>query len=227
MARQQITFYHSFWDAIQKLRKKDDRLSILEAVIAYGLDGEVRPMTDAAEGLFVLIKPTLDASNRKSEGRRNQERNNTDEEPDNEKNEARPPQDTAKIPARPDQDPGKENKGKNKNEGKYKGEGEGEKESYTPAHAKRQKWGQYGWVLLTPEEHDRLMTDLGAAELDRCIRYIDEAAQSSGNKNKWKDWNLVIRRCSREQWGMRYPNRKEPAKSEILRDEDYYDEEAI
>ena len=223
MARQQITFYHSFWDAIQKLRKKDDRLSILEAVIAYGLDGEVRPMTDAAEGLFVLIKPTLDASNRKSEGRRNQERNNTDEEPDNEKNEARPPQDTAKIPARPDQDPSKENKGKNKNEGEYKGEGE--KESYAPAHAKRQKWGQYGWVLLTPEEHNRLMTDLGAAELDRCIRYIDEAAQSSGNKNKWKDWNLVIRRCSREGWGQRY--NPKPVMPVAPKDSDYYDEEAI
>ncbi len=221
MARQQITFYHSFWDAIQKLRKKDDRLSILEAVIAYGLDGEVRPMTDAAEGLFVLIKPTLDASNRKSEGRRNQERNNSDEEPDNEKNEARPSQDIAKIPARPDQDPGKENKGKNKNEGEYKGEGE--KESYTPARAKRQKHGQYGWVLLTPEEHARLMTDLGAAELDRCIRYIDEAAQTSGNKNKWKDWNLVIRRCSREGWGQKYKQKP----TTTPKDSDYYDEEAI
>lgn len=73
----------------------------------------------------------------------------------------------------------------------------------TPAPAKRQKHGQYGWVLLTPEEHDRLMQDLGAAELDRCIRYVDESAQSSGNKNKWKDWNLVIRRCSRENWGRR------------------------
>lgn len=225
MARKQITFYHSFWDAIQKLRKKDDRLSILEAIMAYGLDGEVRPMTDAAEGLFVLIKPTLDASNRKSEGRQNQDRSNNTEEPDDEKNEARPGQDNDKIPAIPDQDPSKEGKGKGENKGKDKGEGE--KESYAPAPARRKKHGEFGWVLLTPEEHDRLMADLGTAELDRCIRYVDEAAQSSGNKNRWKDWNLVIRRCSREQWGMRYPNRKEPARSEILRDEDYYDEEAI
>lgn len=221
MARQQITFYHSFWDAIQKLRKKDDRLSILEAIIAYGLDGEIRPMTDTAEGLFVLIKPTLDASNRKSEGRRNQDRTNNAEEPDEENIEARPDQDTAKIPARPDQDTGKEGKGKNKDKDK----GEGEKESYAPAPARRQKWGEYGWVLLTMEEHDRLMTDLGAAELDRCIRYVDEAAQSSGNKNKWKDWNLVIRRCSREGWGQRY--NPKPAMPVAPKDSDYWDEEAI
>lgn len=65
----------------------------------------------------------------------------------------------------------------------------------------RHKYGQYGWVRLTDDEHERLMTDLGAAELDRCIAYVDESAQSTGNKNKWRDWNLVIRKCYREQWG--------------------------
>ena len=41
------------------------------------------------------------------------------------------------------------------------------------------------------------------AELLRCIEYIDESAQLTGNKNKWKDWNLVIRKCSRDKWGIR------------------------
>lgn len=69
-----------------------------------------------------------------------------------------------------------------------------------PAPARR-KFGAYGWVKLTDDEHNRLERDLGADELARCISYIDEAAQGNGNKNKWKDWNLVIRRCSREGWG--------------------------
>ena len=43
---------------------------------------------------------------------------------------------------------------------------------------------------------------MGDAELQRCIAYIDESAQSTGNKNKWKDWNLVIRKCSRDGWGL-------------------------
>lgn len=65
----------------------------------------------------------------------------------------------------------------------------------------RHKHGQYGWVLLTDAEYDRLLNEFGAEELKRCITYIDESAQSSGNKNKWRDWNLVIRRCSRDRWG--------------------------
>lgn len=70
----------------------------------------------------------------------------------------------------------------------------------------KHKFGQYGWVLLSTAQHDKLVADLGEAELNRCITYIDESAQSNGNKNKWKDWNLVIRKCSREGWGKnRYP----------------------
>ena len=64
--REQMTFYRSFWDAVKRLRRKEDRLSALEAILAYALDEEERPMTDVAEGLLILIKPTLDASKRKS-----------------------------------------------------------------------------------------------------------------------------------------------------------------
>lgn len=66
----------------------------------------------------------------------------------------------------------------------------------------RHKYGEYGWVRLSDEEHDRLLNELGEAELTRCITYVDESAQSNGNKNKWKDWNLVIRKCTRDRWGM-------------------------
>ena len=65
----------------------------------------------------------------------------------------------------------------------------------------RHKHGQYGWVRLSDEEYNRLSNDLGETELKRCIAYIDESAQSSGNKNRWRDWNLVIRRCHRDGWG--------------------------
>lgn len=81
----------------------------------------------------------------------------------------------------------------------------------TPSGDKKEtlhKYGSYGWVRLTADQYAKLVSDLGQAELDRCIGYIDESAQSSGNKNRWKDWNLVVRRCSREKWGMR--GQKEP-----------------
>jgi predicted phage replisome organizer len=88
----------------------------------------------------------------------------------------------------------------------------------TPARRKprpeRHKYGQYGWVMLTEEQHACLLSDLGAEELHRCIAYIDESAQSNGNKNKWRDWNLVIRRCAREGWGKNRRQNK-PAKDTV------------
>lgn len=73
----------------------------------------------------------------------------------------------------------------------------------TPAPAQRKAYGEYGWVKLTEEEYSRLLSDLGESELNRCITYIDESAQASGNKNHWRDWNLVIRKCHRDGWGIK------------------------
>lgn len=63
--------------------------------------------------------------------------------------------------------------------------------------------GEYGYVKLTDEEYKRLTADLGQTEAERVIAYIDESAAMTGNKNKWKNWNLVLRKASREKWGTR------------------------
>ena len=62
---------------------------------------------------------------------------------------------------------------------------------------------EYGWVKLSDAQYQKLLTDLGEDELNRCIRYVDESAQKTGNKNGWKDWNLVIRSCHRDGWHRR------------------------
>ena len=85
---------------------------------------------------------------------------------------------------------------------------EKEKESkrlkaHTLESVEKIKLGEYGWVKMKSDEYNRLISDYGESEVKRAIRYIDESAQSSGNKNKWKDWNLVVRRCIREGWGAR------------------------
>lgn len=67
----------------------------------------------------------------------------------------------------------------------------------------KHKHGVYGWVRLTEEEYQRLVEDLGIDELMRCITYVDESAQRTSNKNGWKDWNLVVRKCHREKWGIK------------------------
>lgn len=66
----------------------------------------------------------------------------------------------------------------------------------------RHKRGEHGYVVLSDEEYAKLTNDLGEAELLRCIAYVDESAKVTGNKNGWKDWNLVIRKCNRMGWGV-------------------------
>ena len=85
--------------------------------------------------------------------------------------------------------------------------------AHAPAEApveepQRHRHGANGWVLLTDEQYKKLLHDLGPAELERCITYVDESAQITKNKNGWKDWNLLIRKCHREQWGAKYPKQK-------------------
>ena len=65
-------------------------------------------------------------------------------------------------------------------------------------------------MKLSQQEYDALEEELGETELKRCIDYLDESAQATGNKNRWRDFGLVIQRCSREGWGLqRYGSRKE------------------
>lgn len=73
----------------------------------------------------------------------------------------------------------------------------------------KESYGEYGWVKLTPEEYTRLLSEHGSDKLNHAIKYIDELAQSTGNKNRWKDWNLVVRRAIREGWGKRNEQPKE------------------
>ena len=65
----------------------------------------------------------------------------------------------------------------------------------------KHKYGEYNWVLLTDEEYKRLIKEFGEDMIAYYLNYVDESAQSTKNKNKWKDWNLVIRKAIRDKWG--------------------------
>lgn len=87
----------------------------------------------------------------------------------------------------------------------FAGEPQKPEEPKAPAKLTRKSYGQFGWVKLSEKEYTALVNDLGQAEVERCISYVDECAQSTGNKNKWRDWNLVVRKCSRDRWGVSAP----------------------
>lgn len=67
--RNQFTFYRSFWEAIAGLPSKT-KLTVIEAVCEYALDNQEPQLSGVAKTVFLLIKPTLDTSARRSESGR-------------------------------------------------------------------------------------------------------------------------------------------------------------
>ena len=69
MERDSFVFYRSYRDALRTLPKRD-QLNALNAVMDYALDGEDPEVSGSASGMFMLIKPQIDANNRKYENGR-------------------------------------------------------------------------------------------------------------------------------------------------------------
>ena len=177
--RDQFTFSRTFWEAISPL-PKTVQVEAIMALCAYALD-DIEPdgLSPMAAALFMLVRPSLDASAKMSAGG---------------KKRAKRPQPAAEDPApqaEPREEPAQE-------------EAPSEKKAPAkpPAPPKKSR-APYGWVKLTDAEYERLCRDLGEAEATYWIRLVDEMAQSTYNKNGWKDWNLTVRRAAREKWGPR------------------------
>lgn len=61
-----MTFYASFWDAIDSLPKKD-QLPLFRAVVSYGLTGcHNEILSPAQNAFFALMQPNLDSSRKKA-----------------------------------------------------------------------------------------------------------------------------------------------------------------
>ena len=63
-------------------------------------------------------------------------------------------------------------------------------------------FGEFGWVVLTLEQYRNLEDLMGQEALAQCIKYIDESAQCTYNKNGWSDWDTLLRRCYENRWYM-------------------------
>ena len=193
--RGQFTFYLSFFESISRIKSKAARADAYDALCKYalyGIEPELDKLADAAAIAYISSKPNIDASRRKAEsGKRGGTSKQTTSKP---------------------QANDKQTASEKENEDEKENEIEEEYECITPvspsadipkAKSVRHKYGKYGWVMLTDEEYDRLVSEYGTKAADDAIDYVDESAQSTGNKNRWKDWNLTVRRCIRDGWGQR------------------------
>lgn len=64
----------------------------------------------------------------------------------------------------------------------------------------RHKYGKYQRILLTNDEYDKLSEEFGVDYIDKVIERLDEYVEENNNKNKYKNFNLVIRKAIRDNW---------------------------
>lgn len=175
----------SYYEAIRDL-PDEERLMMYDAIMDYGFGNEIPELPPLLGGYFGLIKPTLEKSIKFEE-----------KQVENGKKGGRPP--------KPKDNPCKTQPKPTGNldvafdiaDDNAVADG-----SAVDTDEPLTQYGEYGWVELTDTQYHKLLADLGQVELDRSIGYIDQSAQMTGNKNRWKDWDLLLRRCAREGWGL-------------------------
>lgn len=62
------------------------------------------------------------------------------------------------------------------------------------------KYGTYKRIKLTDDEYKRLIEDYGEEFIKQQIEKLDEYIESNNNKNKYTNFNLVLRKSIREKW---------------------------
>lgn len=166
-----MIFYKSFQKAIKTLPKRE-QLKALWAIIDYALDGVEPENLGSAECAFILAKPQIDANNKRRENGKKGGR------PKGDGYEKAKPNDNQDVTK---DEPKVKEKVKEKVKVKEK-----EKVKEKDAH------GEYGNVLLTDDELNKLQTEYGTDKTDDAIKFFDEYIEEKGYKAK--SHYLAIRR---------------------------------
>ena len=65
---------------------------------------------------------------------------------------------------------------------------------------KKETYGTYGRIKLTISEYLRLREEFGEDFINKQIELLDEYVEMNNNKNKYNNFNLVLRKSIRENW---------------------------
>lgn len=87
----------------------------------------------------------------------------------------------------------------------------------------KEKYGTYGRVKLTTDEYLRLVNEFGEDFIKQQIELLDEYVESNNNKNKYSNFNLVLRKSIRENW-FKKNNKKGGSSSFLDTMKEIYDE---
>lgn len=64
----------------------------------------------------------------------------------------------------------------------------------------KKSYGEYGRIKLTDKQYEKLCEDYGKLFIDNQIKLLDEYVESNNNKNKYSNFNLVLRKSINENW---------------------------
>ena len=187
MERNSFIFYASFFNGIDKL-PEENQLELYRAICAYALTGELIELSSLSEAMFSLIKPQLDANNKRYEdGRKGGRPRKTSGcvENDNEKTsgfENKKPVVLKKIKNK------KPNENVNENVNVNVNENENKKEKTKKESAKTQ-YAEF--VFMKEEEYDKLVSQYGADFTKKCVEILDNYKGSSGKKYK-DDYRAIL-----------------------------------
>ena len=194
--RDSFIFYNSFFEALCEL-SPDVRLNVYDAVANYALTGEQQELTGIAKAVFLLIKPQIDANNKRYEdGCKGGEFGKSGGRPAKNKNAKNPSgvieEQTQKTPV------GLSTKTPNENENENDNVNDNDNvvvEEEKIVEIEKQKnlddyYGEYKNVYLTKKQYDTLYACiLDKAILGNLINELSEAI--ARGKNNYKPYNAM------------------------------------
>jgi hypothetical protein len=73
----------------------------------------------------------------------------------------------------------------------------------------KKAFGSFKRIKLSEKEYNKLIEDYGKEFIDKQIELLDEYIESNNNKNKYTNFNLVLRKSIRDNWFTKNKYKKE------------------
>lgn len=224
-----ISFFRSYHEASKDLDPETYKEAMI-SILDYAFDDkeiDVSKMSASARMFFMLTKPNIDASIKKSRGGAKGGRSQKDDDKLACENDKASLQESDKLACEKseaslqksvsDKDIGIGDRNKDKELGigdrnKELGDrnNESKNKSGKATHASRHSYGEYNHVLLTDDQYNRFLDDVGEEVAAEAIKILDEYCQISGRK--YKDYNLALRKWPLDE-ARRNGSRSSPEKS--------------
>lgn len=188
MQRDSFIFYRSFYEAINDLPEKN-QLKVYKAICELSLNFEEIDLSGLSSTIFKLIKPQLEANNKRyKNGLKGKDFGSLGGRP------LKPQDKPQKNPKKTPNINVNDNDNVNVNDNDIYIADEKHKNN------KKEKYGTYGRIKLTINEYLKLRDEYGEDFIKNQIELLDEYIESNNNKNKYTNFNLVLRKSIRENW---------------------------